>query len=237
MAGDLMGWWFGVRSDDGKVRLPHGDGRIVIAGQTLSVEGEIVPCTRGLHASARALDALQYAPSRDGLVVARVRLHGTVVAHGSPVDKHAASHRTVLWMADCDEALRWFATDVAEAALLTERKLGREPDRRSWNAITVARRYLQRLATKEELDAAWDAAGVAAWAAARAAARAAAGDAAWVAAWAAARDAAWDAARAAARAAAGDAARAAAGAAAGAVADGLLTANLEGLAPETDHGR
>jgi len=64
-------------------------------------------------------------------------------------------------------------------------------DKRSLDAIDVAERFANGLATENELDIAWDAAGAAgvarfaAWDASRAA-----GDAAW-----AARDAAWDAAR------------------------------------------
>ena len=84
-------------------------------------------------------------------------------------------------------------------------------DKRSLDALDVAERYANKLATQTELDAA----GAAARAAARAAAwdaawaaRAATRAAAWAAAWAA-RDAARDAARAAARAAAWDAAWAA----------------------------
>ena len=97
-------------------------------------------------------------------------------------------------------------------------------DERSINALDVAERYANGLATREELstaraaawDAAWDAASrdaaraaawAAAWAVAWAAARDAAWDAAWAAAWDATRDAAWDAARAAAWDAAWDAAR------------------------------
>ena len=75
-------------------------------------------------------------------------------------------------------------------------------DARSLEALDVAERYANGLATDEQRDAAEDAAWDAAWAAARAAAWAAAEDAAW----AAARDAAWAAARAAAWAAAEDAA-------------------------------
>jgi hypothetical protein len=75
-------------------------------------------------------------------------------------------------------------------------------DQRSTEALDIAERYANGLATEEELAAARAAAGDAARAAARAAARDAAR--------AAARAAAGDAARAAARAAAGDAARAAA---------------------------
>ena len=69
-------------------------------------------------------------------------------------------------------------------------------DKRSLDALDVAERYANGMATQAELDAAraaaWDAARAAAWAAAWAAARAAA----WDAAWAAAGDAAGDAARA-----------------------------------------
>jgi hypothetical protein len=107
---------------------------------------------------------------------------------------------------DVTKQLRVFACDCAERALTRERAAGREPDRRSWEAVVVARRHLAGEATDAELDAA------------RAAARDAARDAAWDAARAAARDAAWDAARAAAWAAAWDAARAAAWAAAWAAA-------------------
>ena len=111
--------------------------------------------------------------------------------------------------------MRLFAVDCARMVqhLMT--------DQRSIDALDVAERYADGLATDQALAAAWDAALAAvrdaardaALAAARAAARAAAWDAArdaawaaaWAAAWDAARDAAWDAARDAARAAAWDA--------------------------------
>ena len=72
-------------------------------------------------------------------------------------------------------------------------------DQRSLDALDVAERHADGLATDGELSAARDAARDAAWAAARDAARDAAWAAAWDAAWDAARDAAWDAAWAAAR--------------------------------------
>jgi hypothetical protein len=78
-------------------------------------------------------------------------------------------------------------------------------DERSRNAVEVAERHANGLATDEESAAARDAAWAAAWAAAWDAAR----DAAWAAAWDAARDAARDAAWAAAWDAARDAASAA----------------------------
>ena len=93
-------------------------------------------------------------------------------------------------------------------------------DQRSIDALDVAERFANKLATIEELTAAR----AAAWDAARAAARAAAWDAARAAAWAAA----WDAAGDAARDAAGDAARDAAGDAARAAQANLLILMCEG---------
>ena len=194
----VLGWWFAAVPEEGKpLILPRGDGREVCVGETLTVEPPIVPCERGLHASVRAIDALEYAP---GSLVCRVRLSGEIVAHGG--DKHAASERTVLWMADATRILHEFSVWVARSALLRERQLGREPDKRSWEALRVKALWIRGEATDAQLAAARDAA----WDAARAAARDAAWDAAWAAAWDAARAAARDAARAAARAAARDAA-------------------------------
>jgi len=186
----IDGWW----SSAGRV-LPPGDGRRIRVGATHEVEGEIIPCERGLHASARAIDALQYAP---GPIVWKVRLSGVVVPHGD--DKHAASRRTYLAGGiDVSDTLREFARRCALDVI------------HLWDAPEIVVRYLK---TGDETirDAAWAAtrdacaARDAAWAAAgdaRAAARAAASAAAWDAACAAgdaARDAAW---------AAGDAASAA----------------------------
>lgn len=109
-------------------------------------------------------------------MVARVRLHGSVIPHGDPTDKYAASNRVGLSdYHDADDVLRAFACrcalDVAHR----------------WDPPTVVMQYLQGD----------DTARAAARGAARAAARAAAWAAAWVAARAAARGAAWVAARAA----------------------------------------
>jgi len=72
-------------------------------------------------------------------------------------------------------------------------------DERSRNALDVAWRHSDGLATDEELAAAWVAAWAAAWAAAKGAARGAAMEAARAAARGAAWDAAWGSARVAAR--------------------------------------
>ena len=114
-----------------------------------------------------------------------------------------------------EREMRLFAVDCARSVqhLMT--------GKRSLDALDVAERYANGLATQTELAAAWAAAraaaGAAAWAAERGAAWAAAGaavEAAWAAAGAAERGAAgaaaWDAERGAAGAAARDAAMAAA---------------------------
>lgn len=168
----VLAWWFAAPDKDGTVRLPHGDGRPVVVGETLTVIGPIVPCERGLHASRRAIDAIQYAP---GAVVCRVRCSGEIVEEG---DKLACSERTVLWMADASRVLRLFACDIAKEALLAERKRGREPHADSWRAVEVARRWIEGKATDGEQIAARSAAGIVAGRAAWGAARSAAGIAA-----------------------------------------------------------
>ena len=162
----VLGWWFCAPDTDGKVRLPHGDGREVVAGETLSVKGTIKACKSGLHASVRALDALPYAL---GATVCRVQVWGDL---SEEADKLAGRYRRTLWMADATKALHLFACDVAEAAL----RVAGSPDPRSVEAIRVKRLWGAGEATGAELDAAW----AAAWDAAR--------DAAWAIAWAAQND-------------------------------------------------
>jgi hypothetical protein len=78
----------------------------VIVGETMRVEGDIVPCRRGLHGSVRALHALRYAP---GSMVQIAELGGTIIPHGNPVDKYAASERTCIAKANVEQELRAFA--------------------------------------------------------------------------------------------------------------------------------
>ena len=137
--------------------LLYGDNRLIIPGKRLSVRGEIVLCSHGLHASICPLDALRYAPSA---MVQRVKMHGTII-HGD--DKLVASSRTCMWIADATMILHEFACRCAEDALA----LSPNPDPRSVNAIAVKRAWMRGEATDNEL----------------AAARAAAWDAAWDAAW------------------------------------------------------
>ena len=93
-----------------------------------------------------------------------------------------------------DRTRRLFAADCAESALLGERVCGREPDPRSWEAVSMARRYANGEISDAVLESARASACAAAWASAEAAAEAATRAAAWAAAWASAEAAAWDAA-------------------------------------------
>ena len=167
--------------------LAHGDGRPIVAGETHAVDGAIVACERGLHASAKALDALGYVSNPTH--IARVRLSGDITVQG---DKAVARTRVYLDVAELPTwFLHEFACRCAEAALM----IANVDTGASWNAIHVKREWLAGRASDSERAAARAAAGDAARAAAGDAARDAAGDAAGDAAW----DAAWDAARAAAR--------------------------------------
>jgi hypothetical protein len=176
----VYGWHFSTG------KCGFGDGRKIVAGVTHKIDGDPKCCEHGLHASVRAIDALQYT---HGAMVSRVCLSGKM-SHED--DKIAAQERTYLWVADASIVLHEFACDVAEAALL----LSGVKDQRCWDAIEAKHAWL-----RGEIDDATlqSAARPPVWAAA-----AAASDAAWAAAWAAAatasaatRAAAWAAARAA----------------------------------------
>ncbi len=163
---------------DGKLR----DGQKVVVGKTYTVKGPLVMCKHGLHWSRRIIDALWYA---HGSTICLVEAWGSVQEQE---DKGVSTHRKVLAKVDGDKLLRLFAADCAEEALT----LCKITDKRSWQAVEVARKYANGKTTKEELAAAWDAAWAAAWAAAWDAAWAAAWDAAWAAAGSAAGSAAWE---------------------------------------------
>ena len=159
MSAPVLAWHF--------VGATLRDGRPIPAdGETLKHRGKLLPCERGLHASDRLIDALQYAP---GWTLCRVRMGGTIKRE---TDKLVARERTILWRIDATDVLRAFACKCAlDVAHL-------------WDMPPIVRKYLE---TGDESirAAARDAARAAAWDAARAAAW----DAAWDAAWAAARDA------------------------------------------------
>lgn len=164
--------------------LGYGDGRKIVMGETLSVEGDIKPCENGLHASRNILNALQYAA---GSSICRVYLSGTIV---SSTDKTVASHRTCIWCLPVDVSnllLRKFARMCAlDVAHL-------------WDAPDVVLRYLRsgnEAIRTAACDTTWDriraiVAKPIVWDAAWAAANAITSwDATRTIAWAAARDAA-----------------------------------------------
>ena len=130
-------------------RLGYDDGRKVVVGETLRVDETPILCKRGFHASQRAIDALRFAR---GPIVCLVTLGGTVLneTKQSISDKSVAQERTVLWMYNASNLLRHFACDVAEVALLAERKAGREPDARSFAVIEVMRRFMRGEASDSE---------------------------------------------------------------------------------------
>ena len=150
------------------------DGRPIPAiGKWLTFNGVPIPCERGLHASPDPFDALQYAP---GDRLHQVYLSGTIVAHGSPVNKFASQKRKIIASIDATPIMRLFARRVALDVI------------HLWDAPPIVKEYLET-GDESKRAAAWAAARDAAWDAAWDAARAAA----WAAVWDAARDAAWDA--------------------------------------------
>ena len=185
---DKLECWHFANND---LRLGYDDGREIVAGESLRVEGAPVLCETGLHGSIRLLDALQYAP---GHMLCRVELSDGIIEGD---DKAVSRERKTLWIFNAENALRDFAATVAENALLAERAAGREPDPRSWFAVQFVRDLLAGKIKPEDQEAAWSAARSAAWSAARSAARSAAWSAAWSAArsaWSAVESAAWSAA-------------------------------------------
>ena len=147
------------------------DGSPLVVGEWLEYSGPLVLCKGGLHASTRAIDALQYAP---GPIACLVEVGGAVVRGA---DKIVCSRRPPLWAIDATHALRLFARQCALDVAHPRDCPG------------IVREYLET-GDETKRDDAWAAARDDAWAAARAAAWYAAGadGAAALAAWAAARE-------------------------------------------------
>ena len=91
----------------------------VEVGQTLIVEGPIIPCHHGLHWSRMAIDALRHAP---GTIICRVRASGDIVEES---DKGCSTERTCIAMADASTVLHKFAVWCAREVLTREREAGR----------------------------------------------------------------------------------------------------------------
>lgn len=137
-------YWHFVADD--KLR---GGGIPAAPGETERWNGPLVLCRSGLHASKRALNALELAPCGRTTQVRLVTLGGQVL-HDD--DKSVASERTIIASADCTRTLYEYALWCAESVrhLMT--------DARSANALDVRRRWLDGQATDGEMIAAQSAA-------------------------------------------------------------------------------
>jgi len=174
--------------------LGHGDERLIVVGETLTVAGPIFMCWNGLHACERLIDALAYA---NGTVICEVILGADAYTEA---DKSVSSSRTCIAMTSPEEGerilrnfARWCALDVAHL----------------WDMPEDVRQYLET-GDESVRSAAETTAWIAAGAAGEAAIRSAARSAAWSASWSAGEAAGDAAAETAARSAAEAAARSAA---------------------------
>lgn len=85
-------------------KLRNGDNRVIRIGKTHTVKGKIELCERGLHASKRVSDALQYAP---GPILYEVELSGEIL---EGMDKVVASKRKYIkCYGDVSDKLMLFA--------------------------------------------------------------------------------------------------------------------------------
>jgi hypothetical protein len=174
----------------------------VVPGEWLAVHPPLRICRKGLHASSRLIDALQYAP---GPLLCRVELCGELIEQS---DKLCAQQRRVIAMADATNILHEKACLAAESVLANITSQVHRATAQA--AIDTKRAWLAGKATNTQLASARSAACLtarsAAEASARSAARSAAEASAEASAWSVARAAAWSAARLAAESAARSAA-------------------------------
>lgn len=186
----LIGWHL-CNAD---ATLGYGDGRQIVEGEILTVAGRPPKlCNFGLHASPTPRLAYRNCRSFDRMALVWVREQ---IARDE--QKFCGLERHTLRLLNVEQTTRvWqeWALWCAASALEAERLVGREPDPRSWAALSAVRAYLDGAITIQEMEITADAADAAA-ADAYADADAADADAARAAAYAAA-----DAARAAADAA------------------------------------
>ena len=121
----IKGWWFAPHDN----KLANGDGRKIKVGATHKIEGEIIPCQRGLHLSPKILDALSYSP---GPIIYKVEGCGEIIAHGNPVDKYVCSQRAyIAGGVDISNTLMKFARLCALDVI------------KLWNAPPVVLEYLK----------------------------------------------------------------------------------------------
>ncbi len=160
----MKAYWFS--REDGTTQHQKEPAEI---GRTDTVDGKIIPCAKGLHASPTPWDALHYAR---GPVLWEVEIDDDAIPHLG--DKFASRARKYIRRADLTKAMRSFA---AQQALRVAHL---------WEMPPIVSEYLDATAKgvdREDIrDAALAATRAAAWDAALAATRAAALDAAMAAA-------------------------------------------------------
>ena len=152
-------------------------------GVPLIFDDEPVLCVKGLHASTKPFDALQYAP---GPTLCYVDCKGEI-DHGG--DKLVCTRRTIIRRMDATEMLRYYARMQALSVI---HLYPNGTDDVVFDYLMTGDETLRSAAESAAESAAWSAAESAAESAAWSAAR----GAAWSAAWNAARSAAESAARA-----------------------------------------
>ena len=118
--------------------LPTDDG----PGEWLEVKGDLRFCQRGLH-GCRLADLLEWF----GPAIFVMEFDGEVtVGDDKVLGRKARLVRRTPWN---DSTSGLFAADCAERALRRERRAGREPDPRAWEAVRVARAFARGEATGE----------------------------------------------------------------------------------------
>ncbi len=100
----MKAWYFAPKNN----RLRYGDDRLIRVGITHRVGVEPETCERGLHASLRVIDALQYAETS---ILYRVELGGKM-DHAD--DKIAAQSRKYLKRMDIEKILFEFSRKAAK---------------------------------------------------------------------------------------------------------------------------
>ena len=166
----MLAWYFSGPNRT----LRYSDRRKIRVGDTHKVKPPIEMCRNGLHASEGLINALNYAPSVNNLVLYRVRLSGEII---KGEDKVVASERTYLASVSADKILREFAR---RQALINIEKIKPYCSQENYEVV------LKWLTTGDEK---YKSAAVStAWSAAKSAAKSAAWSAAWFAAKSAAND-------------------------------------------------
>jgi hypothetical protein len=103
MTEPIKAFWF----QPANKKLGYGDNRRARVGITHRVKGQPEVCVRGLHASERPIDALQYANSD---ILYMVELSGEI---DSSCDKISAQNRKYINRIDATKILRVFARSCA----------------------------------------------------------------------------------------------------------------------------